>query len=440
MTLRTRVADRILSAAESLVGVPIGLRVRAWDGSTAGYSNVPGEVVFANRRALRHILWAPNEIGLARAYISGDLDITGPIVDVLDRPEVINRFGHHELEHVELGSMLTLFATLARLGAIGRRPLPPRTEVRTQRGARHSRTRDAEAISHHYDVGNNFYRLVLGPSMVYSCGYWRNGPGGTLEAAQRDKLDLICRKLDLAPGKRLLDVGCGWGSLAIHAAQHYGVDVVGVTLSEAQQLLAKQRVHDAQLDDRVEIRLQDYRDVDDGPFDAIASIGMSEHVGAAQMDGYAEHLAELLVPGGRLLNHAIAAIGPVAARRRWAPSFIESYIFPDGEILPLSTVAASLEKAGLEIRDTESLREHYALTLRAWVDNLQAHWAKAVELAGIEVTRTWLLYLAVCALAFHRGRVTIHQVVAIKQRADAESGMSWTRDGWSLSSAEQRLR
>lgn len=176
MALRARVADRILSAAESLVGVPVGLRVRAWDGSTAGYSNVPGEVVFANRRALRHILWAPNEIGLARAYISGDLDITGPIVDVLDRPEVINRFGHHELEHVELGSMLTLFATLARLDAIGRRPLPPRTEVRTQRGARHSRTRDAEAISHHYDVGNNFYRLVLGPSMVYSCGYWRNGP------------------------------------------------------------------------------------------------------------------------------------------------------------------------------------------------------------------------------------------------------------------------
>ncbi|MFC7754980.1 class I SAM-dependent methyltransferase [Tsukamurella soli] len=337
-------------------------------------------------------------------------------------------------------------ATVLLEGGLGRPLPPPSTEIPTRRlrlgvhGERlhlhgreqpqlHSRERDAQAISHHYDVGNDFYRLVLGPSMVYSCGYWPSGPDGDLDAAQRGKLDLICRKLGLRPGMRMLDVGCGWGSLAIHAAREYGVEVVGVTLSREQRDLAVERVR-REVPGRVEIRLQDYRDVTDGPFDAIASVGMSEHVGRAELAGYADHLADLLVPSGRLLNHAIAAVRPLQPRKRSAPSFIERYIFPDGEILPLSDTVTALQGAGLEVRDDESLREHYGLTLRAWVDNLQAGWDEAVALVGVERARTWLLYLATCALAFERGKVTIHQVLAVKQGPGGRARMGWNRRAW----------
>jgi len=310
------------------------------------------------------------------------------------------------------------------MGGVGRRPAPPPEEARLE-GALHSRTRDRVAVSHHYDVGNDFYRLVLGPSLVYSCAVWRQ-PDQSLEDAQRDKLELVCRKLDLQPGMRLLDVGCGWGSLLIHAAQEHGVRGVGITLSREQAELARKRVAEAGLEERLEVRLRDYRDVDDGPFDAISSIGMAEHVGEAKVREYAAVLASLVRPGGRVLNHAIARRSGTKPSRE---SFIWRYVFPDGELLPLETTVSALEEAGLEVRDVEALREHYALTLRAWVLNLQENWAACVRLVGESRARVWLVYMAGSALAFESGMIGINQVLAVRPSSGGPSGMPLTREG-----------
>jgi cyclopropane-fatty-acyl-phospholipid synthase len=291
-------------------------------------------------------------------------------------------------------------------------------------GRRHSRKRDAAAISHHYDVGNDFYALVLGPSMVYSCAVWQNEQIG-LDAAQEAKLDLVCRKLGLQPGMRVLDVGCGWGSFALHAAQRYGVDVVGVTLSAEQAALASKRVAEAGLTDRVEIRVQDYRDVSDGPFDAISSIGMSEHVGREQMPHYVSRLHELLRPGGRLLNHAISwNAGPTDPD---PDSFIPRYVFPDGEMLSLGEMVTALETDRLEVLDVEALRRHYALTLRAWVRRLEDHWEEAVKAGGEGRARVWRLYMAASALGFEDGTTGVNQILV--QRAGGEEP-PLRRTGW----------
>ncbi|WP_104525519.1 SAM-dependent methyltransferase, partial [Blastococcus atacamensis] len=305
---------------------------------------------------------------------------------------------------------LQLAGTALRLGAIGPEPAPPLEEADLGRiGRRHSRSRDAAAIAHHYDVGNYFYELVLGPSMVYSCAVWAT-PDTGLEAAQEAKLDLVCRKLGLTPGSRLLDVGCGWGSMAIHAAQRYGATVVGITLSEEQAQLARKRVAEAGLTDRIEIRVQDYRAVEDGPFDAISSIGMAEHVGRDQMPEYARRLHDLLRPGGRLLNHAIAWN---AGTTTWNPdTFIARYVFPDGELLGLGEMVGLLEAGGqLEVLDVEALRQHYALTLRAWVRRLEEHWDAAVAASSQGRARVWRLYMAACALAFEAGDMGVNQVL-----------------------------
>jgi cyclopropane-fatty-acyl-phospholipid synthase len=304
-------------------------------------------------------------------------------------------------------------------------PPPPRPpeELRV-RGRRHSKARDAAAVSSHYDVGNDFYRLVLGPSMVYSCAVWADESTG-LDAAQEAKLDLICRKLGLAPGMRMLDVGCGWGSLAMHAASRYGVDVVGVTLSAQQAALARKRLADAGLTERIDIRVQDYRDVDDGPFDAIASVGMAEHVGAAELPGYAARLHQLLRPGGRLLNHAIAwSGGPVT----WDDDgFIARYVFPDGELVGLARMVGFLEDAGLEVLDVEALRRHYALTLRAWVRRLEEHWDEAVAETSEGRARVWRLYMAASALAFEAGVMGVNQVLVQRPGGDPPP---LRRTGW----------
>ena len=420
---------RILSAA---VGAELPLGIRCWDGSTAGDPDAPTTIRFRDPRALRRLLWAPNELGLVRAYVSGDLDVEGDVFAVLDLPDVIERVAHHDGIGLTARERLSAARTAYRLGAVGLPPAPPPEEVRRRRGPLHSKERDAASVSHHYDVGNDFYRLVLGPSMVYSCAYWTQPPGEahTLDDAQRDKLDLVCAKLGLRPGMRLLDVGCGWGSLAIHAASRYGVTVVGVTVSREQAALARQRVGDAGLDDRVEIRLQDYRDVVDGPYDAIASVGMSEHVGRSRLVTYAQSLVDLLAPGGRLLNHAIASVRTLPPPGRGERGFINSYIFPDGELTTLSTTLDALERVGFEVRDSEALREHYGRTLRAWVDNLRTGWSDAAGLVGEARARTWLLYLAACALAFEHGNITVHQVLAVRQGERGASGMPPTREEW----------
>jgi cyclopropane-fatty-acyl-phospholipid synthase len=432
-------AGEVMSIVAAAAGGPLPIRLRCWDGSTAGDPAAPVTVVFRRRRALRRLLWAPGELGLVRGYVCGDLDLEGDIFALLDLPEVINRIAHHQGIGLDTRGRLAALATAARLGAVGPPPRPPAEEVRHRRGRLHSRARDASSISHHYDVGNDFYRLVLGPAMVYSCAYWADEPSPeyTLADAQRDKCELVCTKLGLRPGQRLLDVGCGWGSLAIHAATHHGVDVVAVTLSAEQAAWARSRVEQAGLADRVEIRHQDYRDVTDGPYDAIASVGMSEHVGRDQLLPYARTMSELLKPGGRLLNHAIASVRALPPVAKPEPGFIDSYIFPDGEVVPLSTTVDALEHAGLEVRDAEGLREHYGLTLRAWTANLQASWPEAVALVGTPRARTWLLYLAACALAFEHGNLTIHQVLAVRQGEHGSSGMPRTRARWMAGPAEE---
>ena len=395
------------------------------------------------RRALRTLVWQPDELGLGRAYVSGDLDIDGDMYAVFDIPGLVAKLAGHGGLSLSRGEKLRVLVTALRLGAVGPRPPLPPEEVRQSRrrrgrGVKHSPERDAGSVRHHYDVGNDFYRLVLGPSLVYSCAYWAQpaGLGYGLEQAQRDKLELICRKLGLQPGMRVLDVGCGWGSLALHAARYHGVRVLGVTLSGEQASLARHRVAQAGLSERVEIRVQDYREVGDGPYDAIASVGMAEHVGAGQFDGYCQALFALLRPGGRLLNHAIAC-PPSGAEDSVEPrpSFMDRYVFPDGEVLPLGMVVDGLERAGFEVRDTQNLREHYAQTLRAWVDNLDSNWAAAVDYTSEGRARVWKIYMVGAALAFHSGQISVNQVLAIKRDAEGASHMAPTRDHWILPDA-----
>ncbi|MFG2120505.1 class I SAM-dependent methyltransferase [Streptomyces sp. NPDC048710] len=425
-------ASRLRSLAEQMLGAPLPVRLRAWDGSQAGPPDAPTLVV-RNRRALRRMLFKPGELGLARAWVAGDLGVEGDLYAALDAMAGL------VWERGEDSRSLAQALRDPEVRAAGREllklvgppipPAPPREEVRRRRHL-HTRRSDKEAISHHYDVGNDFYEIVLGPSMVYSCAYWEDG--GTLESAQRDKLELVCAKLGLKEGQRLLDVGCGWGSMAIHAAREHGVSVVGVTLSQEQAAYARKRVADEGLTDRVEIRVQDYRDVVDGPYDAISSIGMAEHVGAERYLAYARSLYALLKPGGRLLNHQIARRPQHDESAYETDRFIDAYVFPDGELAPIGTTVTQLEHAGFEVRDVESIREHYACTLRRWVTNLEADWDHAVRLTGPGRARVWLLYMAACALAFERNRIGVNQVLAVRTPESGGSGLPLRTRTWNF--------
>jgi cyclopropane-fatty-acyl-phospholipid synthase len=399
----------------------IPLRLRAWDGSEAGPPDAP-VLEFRSRRALRRILWSPGQLGLSRAYVAGDIDAPGNIFDAFTALSSAGKFSEPgPFRPLTPRELATLVSAAVRLGAVGPNPSPPPEEAKvTRKGRLHTRGRDAAAISHHYDVGNDFYALVLGASMVYSCAVWGEGsyvdntalPAG-LDGAQKAKLDLVCRKLGLQPGMRVLDVGCGWGSFALHAAQHYGVTVVGVTLSSEQAVLARKRAADAGLTENIDIRVQDYRDIADGPFDAISSIGMSEHVGREQTTQYVQVLHGLLRPGGRLLNHAISWN---AGRTKDDPdSFIPRYVFPDGEMLSLGEMVTALETGGFEVLDVEALRQHYALTLRAWVRRLETNWDEAVRLTSLGRARVWRLYMASSAVGFETGLTGVNQILV--QRA-----------------------
>ncbi|MGN6598086.1 MAG: class I SAM-dependent methyltransferase [Actinomycetes bacterium] len=423
----SQVAQRCAELMSAALGQELPVGLRAWDGSHAGPMDGP-VIVLKDRKALRRMAWRPDELGLARAYVAGELDCEGDLYEGLQRLALMLDRTHQINHHVSAKERARLLALAVRLGAVGPEPAPPAEEARLD-GDRHSKRRDSRAISHHYDVGNDFYRLVLGESMVYSCAYWREAPSATytITEAERDKLDLVCRKLDLQPGQRLLDVGCGWGSMLIHAAGNYGIVGVGVTVSQEQAELARKRVADAGLSDQIEIRLQDYRDVHDGPYDAISSIGMAEHVGEAPYLDYARGLFELLKPGGRLLNHQIARRpGP----SHDGPTFINSYVFPDGELSPLGSTVSWIEEAGFEVRDVQALREHYALTLRAWVSNLDEHWDEALKLVSPGRARVWKLYMTASALAFENNRIGVNQVLAVKADPNGASGVPLVREEW----------
>ncbi|MFD5068983.1 class I SAM-dependent methyltransferase [Streptomyces sp. NPDC058369] len=440
----TDAAGRLSHMVKQALGRPLPLRLRAWDGSEAGPSTGP-VLVIRDRRALHRLAWKPGELGLARAWVAGEIDIEGDLYEGLAQISglVWNR-SESEAKRPALLRTLTalrdprnlrLAADVLALAGPALPPAPPREEAVSQRGPLHSLRRDRHAISHHYDVGNDFYSLVLGPSMVYSCAYWEN-PESTLEEAQHAKLDLICRKLGLKPGQRLLDVGCGWGSMVLHAVQHYGVEAVGVTISEEQAALARKRLAEAGCTDRAEIRVQDYREIDDGPFDAISSIGMAEHVGSAQYRAYAQILRSLLKPGGRLLNHQIARRPLKNEDAYRIDEFIDRYVFPDGELAPVATTAALLEDAGFEVRDVEALREHYALTLRAWVTNLENRWSEATRLTTSGRARVWRLYMAASALAFEQNNIGVNQIFAVRTTTAGNAKMPPTRGQWLHSTTE----
>jgi cyclopropane-fatty-acyl-phospholipid synthase len=419
------VAGRISRIIAQFLGGPLPVGIVGWDGTQVPGAHPEAWVVFRRPRALRWLLWSPDELGLARAYTSGDIELRGDFYQVLGALADAVTGRRLRLGGTGLG---VLRRELSGLGVWGPPPRPPEIEARPH-GWRHSLDRDSRSISHHYDVGNAFYRLFLGESMTYSCAYWadeRWTAPADLDRAQQAKHELIVAKLDLAPGMRLLDVGCGWGSLAIHAAATRGARVVGITLSARQAAAARQRVAAAGLTGSVEIRQQDYRELRDGPFDAISSVGMAEHVGRAHLDGYARTLYDLLAPGGRLLNHAIARLADPPPRGRIqnlrGHTFLHRYVFPDGELTALSATVDALERAGLEVRDVEALREHYGRTLRAWVAQLEAAWDRAVALTSPERARVWRLYLASSAVAFERGRLGVNQTLAV--RADSAPGRS----------------
>ncbi|MDN5790287.1 MAG: class I SAM-dependent methyltransferase [Micrococcales bacterium] len=422
------VAEKLEPVVATALGTDLPVRIDCWDGSSLGPPDAKFALRFTTRRALRRIMWAPNELGFARAYVSGDIEIDG---DLMGAMSTLNEFADPDRgPGVNIGKDTTVAIARAAIG-LGTLGLPPRRPAEEARlgGRLHSRRRDARAISHHYDVGNDFYRIVLGPSLVYSCAYFEQEPEAAygLDEAQRAKLDHVARKLGLHEGMRVLDVGCGWGSFVIHAAREYGVHAVGVTLSHEQAVLARERVMAEGLDDLVEIRVQDYRDITDGPYDAIASIGMAEHVGYDKLPTYAADLYALLAPSGRLLNHAISRRPGPRETKRDKTSFIDHYVFPDGELVPVSHMIDVLETAGFEVRDVESLREHYGRTLRAWVSNLEGQWDRAVRLTSPGRVRVWRLYMAGSALAFEANRIGVNQVLAVKTPPQGESKMPLTR-------------
>ena len=376
--------------------------VDLWDGTTIpSTENGAGPRFTVNSpRALAHMVRAPGQLGLSRAYVTGDLDVD-------DLEAVMRVVDSWQPPPVEGRTRARLMLAAARAIGLPRPPRVPRSELRPH-GQRHSRERDARAVRHHYDVGNDFFELFLDDSMTYSCAIFSRG-AQTLEQAQEAKLELVCSKLALTEGDTVLDVGCGWGSFAIHAAGRHGASVVGITLSPAQAERARARVAEAGLADRVEIRVADYRDLRGERFDAVASIGMVEHVGENRIDLYARQLAGLLEPGGRLLNHGIARLRHTDPD---AGSFNDRYVFPDGETLQLSRVLLALERASFVTHHVEGFADDYAETLRHWAENLDRDLATAERLAGPERLRVWRLYLRAARNAFLNGTISVYQVRA----------------------------
>jgi cyclopropane-fatty-acyl-phospholipid synthase len=411
-------AGELAQAFAPLFGGTLPVRLRVWDGSEAGPVGAP-VLVLRSPRAVRRLLWHPGELGLAQAYVTGELDVEGDLAAGLRSVWAAARasragagLGPRELARRAPGVFRVAAGPAARAGAFGP-PLPPPASQARLRGRLHSGRRDRDAIAHHYDLSNEFYALVLDERMAYSSGYWTSDdPDYTLADAQADKLDLVCRKLGLRPGQRLLDVGCGWGSLSIHAAREYGVSVTGITLSTQQAGFIAARVAEYGLEDRVEVRLQDYRELSGEQFDAVASLEMGEHVGEANYPVYAATLHRMVAPGGRVLVQQMSR----GARHPGGGAFIEAYIAPDMHMRPVGETVALLERAGLEVRDVHGLREHYVRTVQAWYETFERRWADAVALVGEETARVWRLYLVGGGLAFAEGRMGVDQILAVRPR------------------------
>ena len=351
--------------------------------------------------ALNRMVQAPGELGLSRAWVSGDLDVQG------DLEQALLRFEAWRQGRLHISDTPELVKVLKQTGALKLERLPkPESEI-ILNGRLHSMNRDQSAIQHHYDVSNRFYRMMLGPSMVYSCAYFSD-ENESLEAAQTRKLDLICRKLELGPGEKFLDIGCGWGSLLIHAAKRYRVRATGVTLSQQQADYAREWIAQEGLEGMCSVRVQDYRDIQDGPYDKIASVGMFEHVGKRNLWLYLSRTKELLAEGGLFLNHGIVRTNSVRVRRQ---TFSKRFVFPDGELSTQGRVIQEFEDVGFELLDDESLRPHYATTLKRWAENMQANHGQIVDEIGVERERVWRLHNVGAALAFQSEKLSIHQAL-----------------------------
>lgn len=401
---------RLADAFQLVVGDDAPVQFRGFDGSRVGPADADVTVDIRSRRALSYLATSPGDVGLARAYIMGDLEVVGDLYAAL------TTLARRDLD-LSWQAKLRAFRTLGGLRLLRRPPRPP-LEVRL-RGRKHSKARDAAAVAHHYDVSNQFYEWVLGPSMTYTCALYPT-EDTTLDQAQFAKHDLVARKLGLRPGQRLLDVGCGWGGMVMHAARHYRVRALGVTLSRKQAEWAQKAIASSGLAELAEVRHLDYRDVPEAGFDAISSIGLTEHIGKAQLPGYFRFLYDKLVPGGRLLNHCITRpnnLEPAARKRH----FINRYIFPDGELEGVGHLISVMHDAGFEVRHEENLREHYARTLAGWSANLDAHWDAAVAEVGLGRARTWRLYLVGARLGFVRNQIQLHQVLCAKLDAGGRS-------------------
>jgi cyclopropane-fatty-acyl-phospholipid synthase len=417
---RTTPAVTLGQIFDELFGPGAPVRFTAYDGSSAGTPDAPIGIRLTSPRAVSYLLTAPGSLGLARAYLQDDLEIDG--VHPGDPYELLKMM---EDLHMRRPSPVRVVQWLRALGldTLKPPPLPDLEQAPARRlsiGLRHSKQRDANAISYHYDVSNAFYELVLGPSMTYTCACFPRADA-SLEEAQEYKYDLVARKLGLTPGMRLLDVGCGWGGMVRHAVRHYGVSAIGVTLSREQAAWATRRIESEGLAGKAEVRHQDYREVTEKDFDAVSAIGLIEHIGVKNYPAYFRFLRSRLRTGGRILNHGITRpdnTSPGLTRR----GFIGRYVFPDGELTGSGDIVRAMEDAGFEVQHQENLRVHYGKTLSYWCDNLVEHWDEAVADAGLPIAKVWGLYMAGSQLGFELNNIQLHQVLATKDSADGESG------------------
>ncbi|MFN2483581.1 MAG: class I SAM-dependent methyltransferase [Candidatus Limnocylindria bacterium] len=425
---RVERAVRVLAPILRALGDRRDFALRFWDGRGIRAPH-PGALrftlVISRPEALRRMLLPPTDLALGEAFVRGDFDVEGDVFAAVDLGE---RLSALPLSAADWGRIALRAASLAGGASVA----AGRDRARLT-GARHSRGRDRDAIRFHYDVGNDFYALWLDRRMVYSCGYFRD-VHATLDEAQLAKLDLVLDKLHLRSGQRLLDIGCGWGGLVIRAAERFDVEAIGITLSEEQARLARDRIASAGLAERCTVELLDYRDVADrlGTFDRIASVGMAEHVGESRLRDYFGAAWRSLAPGGLFLNHAISS-QPARAAARGLPvegplgrfvrtrSFIDAYVFPDGELVPVDRMLAAAAAEGFAVHDVESLRPHYAITLRHWVRRLEAEWPRAVDAAGEAVARTWRIYMAGAARGFEAWQLDVHQALLARPRPDGTS-------------------